>query len=147
MTALREIAAACDESLAEYAVDDPGPGRFESERHGPARAFVLEAVYEGYLLHYAEPRAFHGMDADLRLLAGDALYALGLARLADIGDLDAVAELGALISLCAWAHAAGRIDLVGAVWTASAQALTPEGGPGARAALGAAAPLAVGSRI
>ena len=33
------------------------------------------------------------MEPDLRLLAGDALYALGLARLAERGDLDAVAEL------------------------------------------------------
>ena len=30
-------------------------------------------------MHYGEPRAFTGMDDDLRLLAGDALYALGLA--------------------------------------------------------------------
>ena len=133
MTALREIAAACDESLAEYAVDDPGPGRFESERHGPDRAFVLETVYEGYLLHYAEPRVFHGMDADLRLLAGDALYALGLARLAELGDLDAVAELGDLISLCAWAHAEGRPELVEDLWAASVRSLSDGGGPGARA--------------
>ena len=59
---------------------------------------MLEAVYEGYLMHYGEPRAFTGMDDDLRLLAGDALYALGLARLAESGDLEAVAELSDLIS-------------------------------------------------
>ena len=41
-----------------------------------ATGFMLEAVYEGYLMHYGEPRAFAGMDQDLRLLAGDALYAL-----------------------------------------------------------------------
>ena len=41
------------------------------------------------------------MDADLRLLAGDALYALGLSRLAEAGDLEAVAELADLISLSA----------------------------------------------
>ena len=46
---------------------------------------MLEAVYEAYLLHYGEPRAFVGMDADLRLLAGDALYAQGLERLAEPG--------------------------------------------------------------
>ena len=63
-----------------------------------SRGFVLEAVYEGYLLHYGESRAFAGMDADMRLLAGDALYALGLARLAESGDLEAVAELSDLIS-------------------------------------------------
>ena len=59
---------------------------------------MLEAVYEGYLLHYGESRLFAGMDDDLRLLAGDALYALGLARLAEAGDLAAVAELSDLIS-------------------------------------------------
>ena len=60
------------------------PGRASSSVAWPIRdrAFVLEAVREGYLLHYGEPRAFEGMDPDLRLLAGDALYALGLARLA-----------------------------------------------------------------
>ncbi len=71
---------------------------------------MLEAVYEGYLMHYGEPRAFAGMDDDLRLLAGDALYALGLARLAERGDLEAVAELADLISLCARAHAEGRAE-------------------------------------
>ena len=50
------------------------------------------------------------MDDDLRLLAGDALYALGLARLAQTGDLAAVAELSDLISLSAQAHAEGRGD-------------------------------------
>ena len=38
-------------------------------------------------------------DPDLALLLGDQLYALGLARLAELGDLDAVAELADLISL------------------------------------------------
>ena len=45
-------------------------------------------------------------DPDLRLLAGDHLYAFGLVRLASIGDLEAVDELADLISLCAQAHAA-----------------------------------------
>ena len=84
---------------------------------------MLEAVYEGYLLHYGESRLFGGMDADLRLLAGDALYALGLARLAESGDLPAVAELSDLISRSAQAHAEGRGDAVEALWDASARAL------------------------
>ena len=54
---------------------------------------MLEAVHEGYLMHYGEPRAYARMEDDLRLLAGDALYALGLSRLAEAGDLEAVAEL------------------------------------------------------
>ena len=42
---------------------DPGPDRFAGLVADPDRLFVLEAVYEGYLLHYGEPRAFAGMDA------------------------------------------------------------------------------------
>jgi hypothetical protein len=94
---------------------------------------VLEAVYEAYLLHYGEPRAFVGMDADLRLLAGDALYAQGLARLAERGDTEAVSELADLISLCAWAESAGRRDVIDALWDASARRLLGGSGPGARA--------------
>ena len=87
------------------------------------RGFVLEAVYEGYLMHYGEPRAFTGMDEDLRLLAGDALYALGLSRLAETGDLEAVAALSDLISRSAQAHAEGRPEDAEALWESSAQSL------------------------
>ena len=69
MNALEEMTAAIDPSLRPYAVDAAGPARFE----GP-RAFSLEAVYEGFLLHFGHPRAFTGMDPDLRLLAGDTLF-------------------------------------------------------------------------
>ncbi len=47
-------------------------------------ALVIEAVREGYLLHYGEPRLLAGHDPDLALLAGDYLYALGLDRLATL---------------------------------------------------------------
>jgi geranylgeranyl pyrophosphate synthase len=80
-------------------------------------------VYEGYLMHYGEPRAFAGMDEDLRLLAGDALYALGLSRLAEAGDLEAVAALSDLISRSAQAHAEGRPEDAEALWESSAQSL------------------------
>jgi hypothetical protein len=123
MTVLREITAAAGPSLAPYAVPEPGPERFGAALGD--RLFVLEAVYEGYLLHYGDPRLFDGMDADLRLLAGDALYALGLARLAESGDLPAVAELSDLISRSAQAHAEGRGDAAEALWDASAHALEP----------------------
>ena len=82
VSALREVVEAVDPALREHAAADPGPDRFARPVADDDRLFVLEAVYEGYLLHYGEPRAFRGMDADLRLLAGDALYALGLSRLA-----------------------------------------------------------------
>jgi hypothetical protein len=121
VSVLTEVAAAAGPALARHALDEPGPHRFGGALGD--RLFVLEAVYEGYLLHYGEPRLFDGMDADLRLLAGDALYALGLARLAEGGDLPAVAELSDLISRSAQAHAEGRSDAAEALWDASARSL------------------------
>jgi hypothetical protein len=134
VSALAEVAAAADPALRPYAVRSLPPGRFD-ELVEPDRAYVLEAVYEGYLLHYGSPRAFSGMDRDLRLLAGDALYALGLERLAERGDLDGVAELADLITLCAWAESEGRQDLIEGLWEASTAALSPRGGEGVRRAL------------
>lgn len=132
MGALAELAAAADPSLARYAVADPPVGEWERRVGDPVRSFVFEAVYEAFQLHYGEPRAFAGMDADLRLLAGDAIYALALERLADGGDLAAISELADLISLAAVAHAEGQLGLVRHLWEASADALSPSGGPGAR---------------
>jgi hypothetical protein len=86
-------------------------------------ALVVEAIREGYLLHYGRPRLFDAGDRDLALLAGDRLYALGLARLAALGDLDAVAELADVISLCALAHARGDPRLADAAWQAGAVAV------------------------
>ena len=62
-------------------------------------------------------------DPDLALLAGDRLYALGLERLAAIGDLEAVAELADVIALCAQAHAEGDPARAEAVWDAGARAV------------------------
>jgi hypothetical protein len=122
VSVLAEVVEAADPALARHAVADPGPERFAHV--GGVRGFVLEAVYEGYLMHYGEPRAFAGMDADLRLLAGDALYALGLSRLAETGDLEAVAVLSDLISGSARAHAEGRPDEADALWESSAGSLS-----------------------
>jgi hypothetical protein len=83
-------------------------------------AFVVEAVREGYLLHYGEPRLLHGQDPDLALLAGDYLYALGIERLAALGDAEAVAVLTELIASCAQLHSEGREDEVPALWRRSA---------------------------
>jgi hypothetical protein len=115
---VREIAAAVDLPLREFALADPP--------EGPYGDFVLDAVREGYEMHYGTPRAFAGMDDDLRLLAGDALYALGLSRLAQTGDLAAVAELADLISACAQAHAEGRPEQAEIRWRTSAEKLSPE---------------------
>ena len=123
MSVLREVASAADETLRPHAVSDPPEGEFAAAVDDPVRGFVLEAVREGYLLHYDEPRAFGGMDPDLRLLAGDSLYALGLARLAETGDLTAVAELADLISACAHAESEGEREGVSALWDGTAKAL------------------------
>jgi hypothetical protein len=85
------------------------------------REWVLEVVREGYLLHYGEPRAFDEIDDDLRLLGGDSLYAQGLARLAESGDLEAVAELADLISASAQAETEERPS--DELWRGSAEAL------------------------
>jgi hypothetical protein len=108
---LRDVTNAADASLAPYVRADAPRGRWEG-------AFTLEAVYEGFLMHYHEPRAFEGMDPDLRLLAGDSLYALGLERLAAAGDLPAVAALADLISGCAQAQAEGRPEEAERLWEA-----------------------------
>jgi hypothetical protein len=86
-------------------------------------AFVIEAVREGYLLHYGEPRLLTGHDADLALLAGDYLYALGIERLAAMGDTEAVHQLADLISTCAQLHTEGREDEIPAAWEECVQAI------------------------
>jgi hypothetical protein len=121
VSTLADVIQAADPAFAQYATAEPGPARFGAVPG--TRGFVLEAVYEGYLMHYGEPRAFIGMDDDLRLLAGDALYALGLSRLAEAGDLEAVAALSDLISRSAQAHAEGRPEDADALWESSAQSL------------------------
>jgi hypothetical protein len=132
VSVLIEVAEAAGPALRPYVQADPGPARFDGLVEDPERLFVLEAVYEGYLMHYGEPRAFAGMEPDLALLGGDALYALGLERLAAAGDVAAVAELADLISLSAMAHAEGDDDLADSLWEASARALGSGGGVGAR---------------
>jgi hypothetical protein len=84
---------------------------------------LMEAIYEGYLLHYGSPRVVRPPEADLGLLAGDQLYALGLARLVALGDLAAVEELADVITLTALAQGEDREDLALAVWAAGARAV------------------------
>jgi hypothetical protein len=94
-------------------------------------AFVVEAVREGYELHYGRGRVVAGADHDLELLAGDYLYALGLERLAALGDLEAVRELSDLISLAARIHdrssAGSATEESEALWIAAVAAIA--GGP------------------
>jgi hypothetical protein len=84
---------------------------------------LVEAIYEGYLLHYGAPRLLCPTEADLGLLAGDRLYALGLARLVELGDVPAVGELADVITLTALAHGADSPDLADAIWAAGATAV------------------------
>jgi hypothetical protein len=124
MSALAEVVAASDAELRSYRVDGVGAGELEGIVGDGTIGFVIEAIREGYLLHYGEPRAFRGMDEDLRLLAGDSLFALGLDRLAQAGDLVALAELCDLISRSARAEVEGREEQVPALWRASAARLS-----------------------
>src|SRR5687767_4088797 len=126
-----------DSVVSPYVTEPAAPAALgELAASGPAAAadpaayaLVVESVREGYLLHYGEPRLVTGADADLRLLAGDYLYALGLERLAGLGDLPAVRELSDLISISAKLHA--ERDGAGAreLWLASAVAVAAGGGP------------------
>jgi hypothetical protein len=84
---------------------------------------LIEAIYEGYLLHYGVPRVVRVEEADLGVLAGDRLYAIGLARLVSLGDTVAVAELADTITLSALAQGAGEQELAEAVWAAGARAV------------------------
>ena len=85
-------------------------------------ALGLETIYEGYLCHYGSSRLFAPTDDEAALLLGDYLYAHGLVRIAATGEVDAVAELAGLISLCARLRAE-REDGDGEAWLVSAAAL------------------------
>src|SRR5947209_1642420 len=105
------------------------PGAPQLAAGGPRAAgreadyeLLLEMILEGSLLHYGSPRLVRCGDANLALLLGDQLYALGLERLAELDDLDAVRELADLISLVAQAQAASDPHLAEAVWQAGAGA-------------------------
>lgn len=86
--------------------------------HADAVAEAVAAVRDGARRHYGA--SSRDADADLELLQGDARYAEGLSRLADLGDLVAIAELAEVISLVAAAHAAGDEVLAEAAWEAGA---------------------------
>ena len=91
--------------------------------HREEYELLVEMIYEGYLLHYDRPRVVRTQEADLGVLAGDRLYALGLARLVALGDTAAVTELADTITLGALAQGASERALADAIWTAGARAV------------------------
>jgi hypothetical protein len=108
----------------------PGVGAPQRAASGPRAAehpeeyeLLLEMILEGSLLHYGRPRVVLTDDRDLALLLGDQLYALGLARLAELGDLESVGELADLISLLSQAQLAHDLPLARAIWDAGATAI------------------------
>lgn len=148
------------DALGEPPRSGSDPAHAETASTGPRAAgdpreygLAVEAVAEGYRLHYGAGEVLVPEDPDLALLAGDRLYALGLSRLAALGDLPAVAELADLIALCAQSHAEGDAGRAAAAWEAAATAVgwgeTPDhahakglaraGDPAAAGALRAAA--------
>ena len=97
-------------------------------------ALGLETIYEGYLVHYGSSRLFAAPDADTALLLGDYLYAHGLVRVASFGEVDAVADLSELISLCSQLRAENAAG-DGPLWAATAALLGTGALDEARAAL------------
>ena len=95
------------------------------ENAASLRLAAAEIVREGYLLHYATPRYYAFEDADLALLAGDRMYAAGLAALSAAGDTEAVAALAGLIADCAEAHAVGDGGRTDDLWQSVLAMLAP----------------------
>jgi len=125
VSALEALAATVrsDGGLLADTVIDPTQEATLGELAGAGYEELVEAIYEGYLQHYGEGRVVRPDDPDLALLAGDRLYALGLARLAELGDLEAVDVLAGVISRAAQAHAEGDPDAARAAWEAGARAV------------------------
>lgn len=120
----------------------PGPRAAAGPRTS-ARAseyeLLVDTIYEGHLLHaQGHGRVVFPGEPDLALLLGDQLYAIGLSSLAELGDLEAVAELADVISLGARAQAVADPELARATWEGAAAAVGFGASPAHRAAKAAA---------
>ena len=100
----------------------------------PELALGIETIYEGYLVHYGSSRLFMPGDDDVALLLGDYLYAHGLVRVAETGNIAAVADLAELIALCAQARADSRAG-DGVAWAATCASIGEGVLDGARATM------------
>lgn len=162
--ALDALAAALrkDVELADHVLDlGDRPALGELAAAGPRAsgsegdyAVLVEAIREGHLLHHSRSRLLPDADADLALLAGDYLYALGLDRLAELGDLEAVAELADMISLVALLLPGGgdpppqAQQAVEALWLSTVMAVAAGASPAhaeAKEALRSGDPAAAGA--
>ncbi len=138
---LRDLIAAEGEPLAGELLAQVPPGaqptvgaiaaagpRAQADPH--EYELLIEAIYEGYLLHYGDSRLLGAADPDLALLAGDRLYTIGLERLVALGDLEAVRELADVLALCALLSVRGEHASCDPLWRAGANAVgwgAPEG--------------------
>jgi hypothetical protein len=131
---LRELIAAEGDPLAGGLLDHARPGARavlapiiaggpRTSGHTGDYELLIEAIYEGYLLHYGVSRLLAGGDDDLSLLAGDRLYALGLESLVALGDVEAVSELADVISICALLVGRGQDACCEPLWRAGARAV------------------------
>lgn len=137
VTRLREWVAGEGEPLAsKLRAGENGPGLGALLEEGPRTtdkateySLVVEAIREGYLCHYGDPRIITGADADLLLLAGDLFYAFGIHRLAALEDLESVGTLSDLIRIAADLHARGDADAAERLWAVQIMALACGSGP------------------
>ena len=117
--------------LAELAGNSPdsaeAPAAAQKAASGPRTAerrdeyeLLLEMIIEGSRLHYGGSSVVSAEDPDLALLVGDQLYALGLARLAALGDIEAVSILAETIASLAQAHAEGDSQRSEQIWDTAA---------------------------
>jgi hypothetical protein len=113
------IRSGADPAFGELVANGPRTAASPAEY-----AFVVEAVREGYLCHYATPRVLRGADADLALLAGDLFYAIGISGLTELDDPESVGILSDLIRVAAELRAEGETDKAEALWLAQLLALS-----------------------
>lgn len=124
-----------DGGLLAAAVREPRGETPHGDRAGAGRAFAVESIREGHLLHHPEgPQAGQGRvvaidDPDLALLAGDRLFALGLADLAAAGDLEAIRVMAEVIAASATALAVGDEAAAEMAWDQGIRALAGPGEP------------------
>ncbi len=131
MSVLEEIAGRLRAEgglLADAVVGEPAGATPHGDAAGPPFARAVEAIREGHLLHCEGllGRIVATDDPDLALLAGDRLYALGLAELAEIGDLHAVRTMAEVIAAASAARAAGDPEEAERVWDLGARKMAAE---------------------